>query len=389
MKITYKYKLYSAKKNRHLHQTINLSGMAYNHCIALHKRYYRLTHKHLNQYALMEHLTKLKKRPKYAWMNQIPSQALQDVAQRIEKGYQLFFRNLKFGIRTAPPTFKKIAKYKSYTLKQCGWRLLDNGRISIAGRTYKFCKDRPIVGGIKTVTIKRDALNDLYLYFALEVEEPGLNLTTGKMAGFDFGIKQFLVVNDGEDSFLIRSPEFYKQGMNEIKRANKSLSSKVRGSHNRKKAKRNLAKVHKQIADKRQDWFFKLANALTDEYDCLFFETLNLKGMKKLWGRKVSDLAFGTFLNILKWVAKKKGKIVMCIDRFYPSSKTCHHCGFVNKNLSLSDRHWRCPSCNQVIDRDENAAINILREGASSLAGVGVSLGFSEQPMMIAEPHVL
>ena len=122
MRVTYKYKLYHSKKNKHLHHTINLTGRAYNHAVALHKRYYRLTGKHLNQYALMKHFTKLKKRPKYAWLNDIPSQALQDVAQRIERGYQLFFHNLKAGIRSAPPSFKKIRKFKSYTLKQAGWK---------------------------------------------------------------------------------------------------------------------------------------------------------------------------------------------------------------------------------------------------------------------------
>jgi putative transposase len=291
--------------------------------MALPKRYYKLTGKHLNQYALMKQLAKLKKRPKYAWLNLIPSQAWQDVVQHIEQGYQLFFRNLKHGIKTAPPTFKKIAKFKSYTLKQAGWKLLDGGKVQIGKRTYKLCNDRPMVGDVKTVTIKRDARNDLYLCFSLEVEEPKSVPTSGKMAGFDFGLKTFLTVSDGFNSYGIQSPEFFKQGLNEVKRANRCLSRKVKGSNNRHKAKRILAKAHKRIADKRLDWFFKLANELTDKYDSLFFETLNLKGMQRLGGRKVSDLAFGTFLSGLKWVAEKKGKVVSFVDILIKDRNLC------------------------------------------------------------------
>jgi putative transposase len=384
---TYRYKLYRSKKNKHLHQTINLAGKAYNHCIALHKRYYRLTRKHLNPFALMAHLTRLKRRPGYKWLALIPSQALQDIVQRIEKGYQLFFRNLRHGIKTAPPTFRKIAKFKSYTLKQAGWKLLGGNRIRIGGHIYKFAFDRPLTGQIKTVTIKRDLLNELYLCFSLEVDDFQPQPLSGNMAGFDFGLKTFMTVSDSTGTYRIESPEFFKQELDEIKAANRALARKQPGSNHRKQAKRTLAKAHRRIADQRQDWFFKLANALTDRYDGLFFENLNLCGMKRLWGRKVSDLAFGTFLNILKWVAHKKGKIVHLIDRFYPSSKTCAHCGYIHTDLSISERHWRCPSCGMVVDRDANASVNILREGASSLAGAGVRPGVSGLPVLIAEPH--
>ena len=119
---------------------------------------------------------------------------------------------------------------------------------------------------------------------------------------------------------------------------------------------------------KRKDWFWKLAHKLTNEYDVLIFEDLNLDGMKRLWGRKVSDLSFATFLEILKTVAANKGKVVHFVDRYYPSSKTCSHCGYVHKELSLKDRFWDCPSCQtKGIQRDLNASLNLLRVGASTL----------------------
>lgn len=150
-----------------------------------------------------------------------------------------------------------------------------------------------------------------------------------------------------------------------------------------------MARLHKRIPDKRQDWFFKLVHELTDRYDVLIFETLNLRVMQCMWGRKVGDLAFGACLKILEQVARKKGKLVWYIDRWYPSSKTCSHCGTVHSNLKLSDRWWRCPTCNQIVDRDGNATVNIFREGASSLGRASVSPPQMRLPALTPEPHAL
>ena len=128
---TYKYKLYRHKRNRKLHQQIDIAGIIYNQCIALHKRYYRRYEKYLNCARLQKHITKLKKRPKYAFWNLVGSQAIQDICQRIDNAYKLFFRNLKHGVKTAPPTFKKVKKYKSFTLKQAGWKLLDGNNVRL------------------------------------------------------------------------------------------------------------------------------------------------------------------------------------------------------------------------------------------------------------------
>jgi putative transposase len=389
MRKTYKIKLYRSRKSKYLHQTINLAGRAYNHAIALHKRYYRLTGKHLNQYALMKHYTRLKRLPKWAWLKAIPSQALQEVIERIEKGYQLFFRNLKAGVKTAPPGFRKVAKFKSYTLKQSGWRFMGEHRLKIDGHIYRLVHDRLPQGKIKTVTIKRDQLGDLYACFSVEIELPQSETMSGKIAGFDFGLKDFLTVSDGQAIYRITSPLFFKQSMNRIAKLNRALSRKKRGSGNRKRAKRNLAREHKRIADKRRDWFFKLAHQLTDQYDVLTFEDLNLKGMVKMWGRKVSDLAFAEFLNILQYVASLKGCVIHFVDRFYPSSKTCHHCGHIKADLELKDRYWRC-TCGQAIDRDANASMNIRSEGIRSLGLADVrpeSIRLSV--LEAAEPHAL
>lgn len=362
---TYKFKLYRSKKNKHLHQQIDIAGLIYNHCIALHRRYYKLTGKGLNAYELMSHITKLKKLPKYKHWNLVGSQAIQDVVQRIDKGYKLFFGNLKRKVRTSPPNFKKVKRYSSFTLKQAGWKLLDKNRIRIQGMVYKFSKSRDIPDDIKTVTVKRDTLGNLFLYFVVDEPIGQTNQPmTGNSAGFDFGLKTFLVASNGK---TIESPLYYREAMAELKLAQQNLARKVKFSGGWKKARMVVTRIYQRVVNKRRDWFFKVSHFLTDQYDNLFFEDLNMKGMQALWGRKIGDLARSEFMGILDYVAQTKGKVVHLVNRWFPSSKTCHDCGHVYKELTLDQREWTCQGCGSIHDRDHNAALNIHSEGASSL----------------------
>jgi putative transposase len=358
---TLKFKLYQHKRNRYLKQSINAAGVIYNHAIALHRRYYRMWGKHLNCARLQKHIAKLRKRNKF-WQL-VGSQAVQDICQRIDKAYQLFFKYHKKGVK--PPGFKKVKKYKSFTLKQAGYKFLGGNRIKIGSRVYQYWNSREIEGTVKTLTIKRTALGELFIVIVVDgYSTTEVTFETGKIAGFDFGLKTFLT---GSEGFSIESPLFLKSSLNLVRKASKQHSKKQKGSNNREQARKHLARCHEAVANRRRDWFWKLAHKLTNQFDVLCFETLNLKGMQRLWGRKVNDLALGDFLQILEWVAKKKGKQVIYIDPWYPSSKTCSCCGYVLKKLELSERRWRCPSCHSVNDRDENAAINIKRVGSSTL----------------------
>jgi len=367
----FKFKLYKHKRNKHLRNQIELASEIYNHCIALHKRYYHRYGKYLNLYQLKKHITKLKKLSQYAHWNNLGSQAIQDVVIRIDKAYKLFFSERKKGNKKInPPTFKKRRKYKSFTLTQAGYKLLKGNAIRIGKYTYRYFKSREIEGNIKTVTIKRDRVGDLYIVFVTDYETtPEVVSPTGKIVGFDFGLKTYLTASDGND---IQSQLFFKQGQKEIQKANKRLSLKQKGSNNRHKAHQHLAKVHHQIANQRNDFQWKLANQLTSEYDVLCFENLNLKGMQTLWGKKVNDLAFYSLVAKVKYIAAVKGKTVHCIDRFYPSSKTCSHCGYIHQKLQLRDRFWQCPNCARYLNRDKNAALNIKRVGTSTLGGGNV-----------------
>lgn len=360
---TYKYKLYNTKKQKHIHQTIDIAGIIWNHCIALHKRYYRLCGKHLNKFQLQKHITKLKKIDKYAFWKRVPSQAIQDITVRIDNAYKKFFDYTKgkTKLKVSPPTFKAVKRYKSYTLKgKVGYKL-ENNVISLNSYKYKFWLSRPIDGTIKTVTIKRDNIGDIYICITLEKEDTKFNAATGKIVGIDFGLKTFLTLSDNIE---IESPLYYHKNLSKLKKLNRNLSRKQKGSNGRKRAKLQLAKLHIKIVNQRRDYFHKLSNKLANSYDNIFIEDLNMKAMQMMWGRKISDLAFSEFVNILKYKAN-----VTKIDRFYPSSKTCSKCGYVLDELDLKTREWTCPSCKTIHQRDVNASINIQRVGASTPAG--------------------
>lgn len=370
---TFKFKLYTNEKNKHLHQQIDIAGIIWNHCIALQRRYYKLTGKYINVYAMQKHIAKLKNLSKYEFWNLVGSQAIQDICQRIDRSYQLFFKFLKGEIkqRFNRPRFQKVKRYSSFTLKQAGWKLIGSNKLRIGKYIYKFSKSREILGTVKTVTVKRTPLGELFVYFCVDTVEEIPDRLSNIIVGADFGLKTFLMLSNGEE---IKSAEFFKTNLSEIRRANRELSSKVEDSHNRRKANDHLNRLHERIANQRRNWFYELAHDLTDRFDVIVLETLNIKGMKRLWGRKVSDIAFAEFRDILQWVAKGKDKLVHFIDRWYPSSKTCSCCGHIKHDLTLNDRRWRCSNCNTVVDRDVNAALNIEREGASSLKLADVKL---------------
>jgi putative transposase len=320
--------------------------------------------KHLGCAKLQSHIAKLRKGNPF-WQS-VGSQAVQNICQRIDKAYQLFFKHNKKGVR--PPGFKKVKKYKSFTLKQAGYKFLGGNRVKIGNQTYQFWKSREIEGTVKTLTIKRTPLGELFMVIVVgNVVESEDNSTTSNIAGFDFGLKTFLTCSDGSK---IESPQFFKQSLNAVKIASTDHSKKLKGSSNRERARKNLVRKHEDISNKRRDWFWKLAHDLTNRFDVVCFETLNLKAMQRLWGRKISDLAFGEFLQILEWVAIRKNKLIVFVDRWYPSSKTCCNCGHILGSLDLSAREWRCPSCQSVNGRDHNAAKNIQMVGASTI-GLG------------------
>lgn len=364
--MTYMFKLYDSKNNKHLGTQIEIASEVWNFCVAMCRMYYKTYGQTLSVNTLKKYITRLKKRRKWQHWNNLGSQAIQDVVERIGRSYDAFFKHIK-GKRhgkKSPPGFKKRTKYKSFTLKQAGYSFdADSNVVIINGQRYKFWKSRPIDGTVKTLTVKRTIQGEYYLFIVVKKECNDVLPRAGKSVGMDFGLKHFLTLDDGS---VIDSPQWYKTSLAEIRKAHRRLSRCQKGSRNREKAIRHLNKVYERVSNLRKEWFFKLAHHLVGEYAIICIEDLNLEGMKKLWGRKVSDLAFAEFVFILEWVASNAGTEVVKIDRWAPSSKACHVCGTVNENLTLKQREWDC-TCGAHLDRDVNAAINIRLLGLNQL----------------------
>ncbi|MBR6013814.1 MAG: transposase [Selenomonadaceae bacterium] len=201
----------------------------------------------------------------------------------------------------------------------------------------------------------------MYIFVVTDAEIFKVETRTGQSVGFDFGLKNFLTSSDGK---IISSPLFFNKNSKLIARACKNLSHKQKDSNNRQKAKISLARIYKKSSNQRKDFHFKLARKLCLEYEKIFIEDLNLKAMQKLWGKKISNLAFGEFVKILKYQAEKFGVEVSEVDRFFASSQICNQCGEKNPEVKdLKIREWICPKCGTKHDRDINAAKNILKFG--------------------------
>ena len=365
---TYKFKLYNSKKNRKLQYQLWIASKIYNHCIALHKRYWHLFHKSLNKNKLQNYLARIKKMPKYQYWQELPSHAIQDITERIDKGYKLFWGNLKRKRKTAPPKFKAWRKYRSFSYNMVGSKIIKDNTIKIAGNKYKFFKSRETEGKIKLLTVKRDACGDFYVYLVCETPEVSIETRLGKSIGFDFGFKGKILVAPNEEDDIV-APDFFKRRQKTIAKANKKLSTKKPHSNNHRKTQLILARLHRKVVNQRKAYHWKLARELCRKYAIICFEDLNMKWMQKGHGKKVGDYGFGEFLNILEYVAPQFGTRIVRVGKFYPSSQLCHECGYQNPEVKdLSVREWDCPSCGRHCDRDRNAAQNIFDEGLRVLS---------------------
>ena len=361
--MTFCFKFYKTKRNKKLHKQIDMAGLIRNHCIALHRRYYKLFGKYLQKTVLQKHLTKLKRIEKFSYLKKIGSQAVQDVTDRIDRAYRFYFSNLQRKVKCSPPHFKKIKKYNSFTLKQAGWKIEQwRNTIIINNQSYRYFKSREIVGKIKTITVKRDSVGDIFIFVVTDYKEDEVITRTGKSVGYDFGFHEnILIASDGKN---ILAPSFLRSNMHLLKRAAKVLSKKGKDSKNRERARVELARVYRKANNQRKDFHWKLEQSLCSEYALICMEDLSLKGLQRGHGKKMQDYGFGIFLRILEHVAKCTGTKLIKVDKFYPSSQLCSQCGYRNTEMkNLSIRQWCCPNCGTEHDRDRNAAINILNEG--------------------------
>lgn len=353
--ISYKYKLYRTKKTRYLDKMLREACYVWNHSLALQKRYYKLYHKYIPRFMMHHHFAK---RYKPILLN---SHTVREILDRLDITYKRFFKH----DAKRPPKFKKMVEFSSFVFKDNGYSFSGNVlTINKIKKSFKFSLSRPYVGKVKRVSVKRNKLGEYFIVLCLDKEAESYGKShDGASVGIDFGLKKYMTLSDGRE---IDNPQFLKTDLQELRRRSRNLSKCKKGSNNRKRKKLELERLYRNIVNKRSDFQWKLAHELCKRYDLICLEDLNLEGMTKRWGRKMSDLAHGDFVLKLEHVAKKYGVQVHKIDRFFPSSRLCT-CGYKNDRLSLSDRVWTCPICGAVHPRDLFAAENILRQGIAEL----------------------
>ena len=339
---------------------------ALSHCIDT----YKATGKGVTQSSLNSMLPKLKKAEETQWLKDCYSQVFQATTLNLVTAYKNFF-----GGRARFPRFKSKKNKQSIQFPQNV--KIDGGNLKFPGKVgvvkTKFDK-RQIEGEIKTVTI---SMTPSGRYFAsiltqLEGENPKPN-HDGKVAGVDLGIKDFAIVNDGNKTSKFANPRHLNKHEFNLARKQKKLSRKQKGSNTRNKARKIVARVHERISNIRQDYLHKLSRKLVDNNQVIVVENLNVKGMVRNHNlaKAISDAGWGTFVNFLSYKLEKEGKVLVEIDRWFPSSKTCSNCLYQVSEMPLDVRSWECPNCGAKHDRDENAAKNIRAEGIRILQSSG------------------
>ena len=361
--ISYKYKLYKSKKLKALDFIMAEAAFVWNHALALQKRYYRIFGSYVSAARMQKHFARRIHRKR------LDAQTVQELLQRQDAAYRAFFKKTT----RRPPKFRRATDFSSFVFKQTGYRLYENefiiNRIS---KRFKFAKSRNWDGRVKNVRVLRSR-NDWFIVVVTDAEpQPCRKSHTGASAGIDFGLKTYMTFSDGTH---IEAPLFYCQLLNKVRKWQRRLSKAEKRSNHRTAYRRQLNRVYHELTDKRMDWNYKVAHDLCRRYDAIFLEDLNVAAMQRLWGRKVTDLGWTSFLATLNYVASKYGTLVHRIDRFYPSSRLCT-CGYKNDALTLKQRVWTCPQCGTVHDRDLLAAQNIYRRGIADL-GSACKTGFA------------
>ncbi|MCL6090116.1 MAG: transposase [Candidatus Thermoplasmatota archaeon] len=369
---TYKFRLYpSAEQQGLLIEQLNLCRELYNAMLQQRIYAYR-SGKKVNYNSQQDELPEVRKGfPEYG---NIHSLVIQDVAHRVDKAYDNFFRrigerkrgrNLKAGF----PRFK--SRYSSITYIQSGFKITDNGQVwfSKIGEIRMFMH-RSIVGQIKTLSIKRDSVGDWFITIVVEAPKKERPLQEMKVKqqvelinpiGTDLGLKSIITTSEG---LQIEPPKYLRKSEKKLKRAQKQLSRKKKGSGKRIKAKKKVAKIHRKIERQRDDFSHKISRGLVVDHDLIAFEDLNINGMIRNHhiAKSIADAGWNKIVRYTMYKAESAGASVVLVDPRHTSQK-CSGCGNIKLNLKLSDRIYHCNACGLTIDRDLNAAINVLNDG--------------------------
>lgn len=366
MRKTYQFLLYPTKAQKtKLQASLNACRWVYNNTIATRKQTWEEEQKSFSLYDTNRLLPQWKKDK--SDLADAFSQCLQNAQVRVDLAFKAFFRRVKVGEKPGYPRFRGFDRYDSFTFPQSGFNLIeDKLKMSKIG-SVKIVKHREIEGSIKTLTIRRT--NDKWrACFSCEVESKPLPVTN-KVVGIDVGLTSFATFSTGEK---IANPRFFKTDEKKLTKAQRRLSKADKGTPDRKKQHKRISRIHERIANKRNDFAHKLSRRLVNENQVIALEKLNIKDMMgnqtKVFGYKlnksIADVAWNQFTQFTSYKAEGAGRTVIFVNP-RNTSKICSRCGQLVEK-TLSDRVHRC-SCGLVLDRDENAAINILSLGLKTL----------------------
>ena len=357
IKYTYKFRLKPSKEQEILlNKHFGSIRWSYNYFLNQRKEEYTNNKKSITYNKQASHLTKLKKNEETIWLKEINSQSLQYALKCLDMAYKGFFNK-----KSQFPKFKKKNSKNSFSIPQ---------HVEVEDKKIRFPKfnkgiemimEREIKGSIKRATLTKTSSGMYFVSILTEKEYKPIE-KTNKKVGIDLGIMDFIVLSNG---LKIKNHKFLKQYEKQLKRHQQHLSRKMKGSSRYNKQRVKVAIIHEKISHSRLDLMYKISLNLIKEFDTIYLEDLNVKGMMKdkKYAKSISDVAWTKFINILTYKAEWNDKEVVHINRFFPSSKTCHKCGWNNHDLTLKDRTWKCSDCGEVLDRDINAAINIFNEG--------------------------
>jgi putative transposase len=371
MRKVYKFRLYPTKPQlRRMERTLELCRLVYNRTLEERKSAWDEAGKTLSKYSLNALLPEWKEeKPE---LKEVFSQTLQEVQERVDLAFKHFFRRVKNGENPGYPRFKGRGWYDSFCYPQMGFEVKDD-RIYLGkiGEVH-MVNHREIEGDVKRVCVRRK--NDKW-YACLTVEYDGNAMAGQKRdypsVGIDMGLESFATLSTGgrfefSDGEKIPNPRFFRKEEEALANAQRKLSKAEKDTPERAKAKKVVARVHERIGNRRQEFVQQLSRKLVDNYAFIAFEDLNINSMvqKHCLAKSISDAAWRMLINATKYKAESAGTTVELVNPAN-TSKMCSKCGTIVEK-ELKDRIHKCPSCGLVIDRDENAAINILRLGLQS-----------------------
>lgn len=310
----------------------------------------------------------LKDNPEFEFLKEVSNATLQQKRRDFFDTKNQFF-NKKRKVKLGRPSFKKKSNRQSFRLPKLKFKLNQKEKIVRIEKIgwIKIALDRTIPddADFRNITVSKTPTGNYFVSILVKQELNPIP-STGKVVGIDLGIKDLMVLSNGQS---INNPRWFRENQSKLKKHQKHLSRKKKGSNRYNKQRIKVAKVHEYISNSRHYFLHNISTSLVNTFDLIVIEDLNVSGMLKnrKLAKSISDAAWTTFVRMLEYKCDWYGKMLVKIDRFFPSSKTCSNCGHKEDKMPLNIREWTCPSCRSKHDRDLNASINILKEGWRNL----------------------